>query len=181
MSVSLRNNNRTTVKGLSDTRWYAREDACRSLCENWESIIEALNFYQNDQCEKPLVRNEACGILNGVSGVNNTPQPHRAGGEAQQCRGRRRARSALYYRLPPLAQFCASLAHLINNNSFQPTIRYTDYHSDLIFRFKLFLSLFQEIPFFFFCGNEFSRIFALFDLRSACLRRRALRFSQAVI
>jgi hypothetical protein len=55
-----------TVKGLSDTRWYAREDACRSLCENWESIIEALHFYQNDPCEKPLIRNEACGILNGM-------------------------------------------------------------------------------------------------------------------
>lgn len=55
-----------TIKSLSETRWYAREEACRCLCENWESVIEALQFYQNDPYEKPLVKNEAWGILNSL-------------------------------------------------------------------------------------------------------------------
>lgn len=53
-----------TVKSSSDTRWYAGEDACRNLCENWRTVIKALHFHQNDSCEKPLVRNEAWDISN---------------------------------------------------------------------------------------------------------------------
>lgn len=58
--------NSKTIKCLSETRWYAREEACRCLSENWDSVIEALQFYQSDPSEKPLVRNESWGILNSL-------------------------------------------------------------------------------------------------------------------
>ena len=37
-----------TLKSLSDTRWSAREEACKSLCGNLESVILALEHYEDD-------------------------------------------------------------------------------------------------------------------------------------
>jgi len=40
-----------SVKSLSETRWSARDDACKSLNENWSSIINALNIIDLDEKE----------------------------------------------------------------------------------------------------------------------------------
>lgn len=51
-----------SVKSLSETRWSARDNACKSLNENWSSIINALNIIELDEKEKATTRNEARGI-----------------------------------------------------------------------------------------------------------------------
>ncbi|XP_050546739.1 zinc finger MYM-type protein 1-like [Daktulosphaira vitifoliae] len=43
---------------LVGTRWSAREDACKSLNENWSSIMNALNIIECDANEKPNTRFE---------------------------------------------------------------------------------------------------------------------------
>jgi hypothetical protein len=57
----------TSIKGLSETRWSARDDACQSLNKNWSIIIDALNLIKNDETEKTLTRNEARGIVNKLN------------------------------------------------------------------------------------------------------------------
>lgn len=52
---------------MSDTRWSAREEACKSLCENLESVTLALEHYEDDTSEKPLVRSEASGLLRSLN------------------------------------------------------------------------------------------------------------------
>lgn len=52
----------TTVKSLSETRWSAWDDACKSLNKNWTSIINAVDKIANDENEKPVARCEAKGI-----------------------------------------------------------------------------------------------------------------------
>lgn len=52
-----------TLKSLSKTRWSARDDACKSLNKDWDQIVKALEFIQNDDTQKPVTRNEACGYL----------------------------------------------------------------------------------------------------------------------
>ncbi|XP_050523340.1 zinc finger MYM-type protein 1-like [Daktulosphaira vitifoliae] len=49
---------KSTVKSLSGTRWSAREDACKSLNENWSSIMNASNIIECDANEKPNTRFE---------------------------------------------------------------------------------------------------------------------------
>ncbi|CAI6349549.1 unnamed protein product [Macrosiphum euphorbiae] len=58
-----------SVKGLSETRWSARDDACQSQNKNWSLIINALNLMNNDDTEKTLTRNEASGILNKLNNL----------------------------------------------------------------------------------------------------------------
>jgi len=59
----------TSIKGLSETRWSARDDACQSLNKNWSLIINALNLIINDDTEKTLTRNEAKGIINKLNNL----------------------------------------------------------------------------------------------------------------
>lgn len=54
---------KSSVKNLSDTRWSARDDACKSLNNNWKLIINALENLKNDKLQKPATRCEASGIL----------------------------------------------------------------------------------------------------------------------
>lgn len=42
-----------TLKGLSQTRWSARYDACLALKEDWTAILESLNIIEQDNNEKP--------------------------------------------------------------------------------------------------------------------------------
>lgn len=51
-----------SVKSLSETRWSARDDACKSVNENWSLIINALNMIEHDEREKTATRSEARGI-----------------------------------------------------------------------------------------------------------------------
>lgn len=55
-------NTLTTVKSLSETRWLARDDACKSLNENCTSIINVVDKIANDKNEKLAVCCEAKGI-----------------------------------------------------------------------------------------------------------------------
>ncbi|EFN68185.1 Zinc finger MYM-type protein 1, partial [Camponotus floridanus] len=55
------------IKRMSDTRWSSRAEACRSLIENWDSIIKALNTINLNTAEKPATRNEAAGLLKQMS------------------------------------------------------------------------------------------------------------------
>ena len=52
---------------MSDTRWSAREEACKSLCGNLENVILALEYYEDDTNEKPLVRSESSGLLKSLN------------------------------------------------------------------------------------------------------------------
>jgi len=54
---------KSSVKSLSDTKWSARDDACKSLNNNWKLIINALENLKNDKSQKPTARCEANGIL----------------------------------------------------------------------------------------------------------------------
>ncbi|KAL4152988.1 hypothetical protein QTP88_000821 [Uroleucon formosanum] len=56
--------NSTVLKSLSQTRWSAQGDACKSLCISWTEIMEALKIIANDMSEKPSTRFEASGLLN---------------------------------------------------------------------------------------------------------------------
>lgn len=51
------------VKNLSDTRWFARDDACKSLKKNWQSIVNALKKINSDETQKPNTHCETSGIL----------------------------------------------------------------------------------------------------------------------
>ncbi|XP_035228503.1 zinc finger MYM-type protein 1-like [Stegodyphus dumicola] len=51
-----RNSNSRLVKSLSQTKWSARTDACRSLCCSWDEIMAALQIIANDANEKPSTR-----------------------------------------------------------------------------------------------------------------------------
>lgn len=62
----------TTLKSLSETRWSAREGACKSLCENFESVLLALEHYADDSTEKPLTRSEATGMLKSLNRLETT-------------------------------------------------------------------------------------------------------------
>jgi len=61
-----------SVKGLSETRCSAKDDACQSLNKNWCLIIKALNLIKNDDAEKTLTQNEARGILNKLNNLETT-------------------------------------------------------------------------------------------------------------
>lgn len=50
------------VKRLSDTKWSARDDACKSLNQNWKSIVYALKNLNNNETQKSTTRCEANGI-----------------------------------------------------------------------------------------------------------------------
>lgn len=50
------------MKSLSETRWSAKDDACKSLNENWSSIINALSEIEHDEREKTSTQSEARGI-----------------------------------------------------------------------------------------------------------------------
>lgn len=59
------------VKNLSDTRWSARDDACKSLNQNWKSIVYALENLNNDETQKSTTRCEADGILKQLLSLEN--------------------------------------------------------------------------------------------------------------
>jgi len=52
----------STLKGLSVTRWSARNDACQSLNKNWTAVKNALQELVDSDSEKPLTRSEASGL-----------------------------------------------------------------------------------------------------------------------
>lgn len=56
-------NAKVTLKGLSETRWSARDDACRSLTKNWDLVVGVLKTFSEDHYQKPASRCEAKGIL----------------------------------------------------------------------------------------------------------------------
>lgn len=56
--------NTLALKRLSDTRWSAREDACRSLNRNWTQVIQALTTIKENTAESPGTCKEAEGLLN---------------------------------------------------------------------------------------------------------------------
>jgi len=60
-----------SVKELSTIRWSAREDACRSLNNNWDRIISALKEIKNNDKQKAQTRCEAKGILKSLSCFEN--------------------------------------------------------------------------------------------------------------
>lgn len=51
-----------TLKKLSSTRWSARDDACQSVRENWDEVLLAITYIENDNSEKATTRCEATGI-----------------------------------------------------------------------------------------------------------------------
>ncbi|XP_025409880.1 uncharacterized protein LOC112683189 [Sipha flava] len=52
-----------TLKSLSDTRWSARDDACKALNQNWDNIKQSLCDILENINEKPNTHNEARGLL----------------------------------------------------------------------------------------------------------------------
>jgi len=57
-------NAKVTLKDLSETRWSAREDACRSLNKNWDLVIGVLKtIILDDTSQKPTTRCEAKRLL----------------------------------------------------------------------------------------------------------------------
>jgi hypothetical protein len=52
-----------TLKSLSDTRWSARDDACKALNQNWDNIKQRLCDLSENINEKPNTHNEARGLL----------------------------------------------------------------------------------------------------------------------
>lgn len=57
----------STLKGLSVTRWSARNDACQSLNKNWTAVKNALQELVDSDSEKPLTRSEASGLLRNMN------------------------------------------------------------------------------------------------------------------
>lgn len=60
-------NVKLTLKSLFETRWLSREDACRSLNKNWDSVVGVLKTLTEDTYQKPTVRCEAKGLLKKLS------------------------------------------------------------------------------------------------------------------
>ncbi|KAL4113757.1 hypothetical protein QTP88_017330 [Uroleucon formosanum] len=54
---------KSTLKNLSKTRWSAREDACKALNQNWDSVKQSLCDISEYINEKSITQNEACGLL----------------------------------------------------------------------------------------------------------------------
>ena len=50
------------LKSLSQTRWFARHDACYALQKEWPGIINALNFIAQNGHKTPTTRSEATGL-----------------------------------------------------------------------------------------------------------------------
>jgi len=57
----------STLKGLSVTRWPARNDACQSLNKNWIAVTNALQELVDSDSEKSLIRSEASGLLRNMN------------------------------------------------------------------------------------------------------------------
>jgi len=57
----------SNVKSLSETRWSARDDACKALNKNRELIINALEKIEQDVTERPATRCEAKGIIKKIN------------------------------------------------------------------------------------------------------------------
>lgn len=55
-----------SLKTLSNTRWSAREEACKSLNRDYKAIVQALEQIINDEDEKKTTRNQAKGILRAL-------------------------------------------------------------------------------------------------------------------
>ncbi|XP_025406135.1 uncharacterized protein LOC112680300 [Sipha flava] len=58
-----------TVKSPSATRWSARDDACHSLSENWNNIVQALHKISNNINEKRSTRSEAVSLLKKINSL----------------------------------------------------------------------------------------------------------------
>lgn len=56
-------NVKVTLKGLSETHWPSRVDACGSLSKNWDLVIGVLKTLSDDIHQKLTVRCEAKGLL----------------------------------------------------------------------------------------------------------------------
>ncbi|KAL4122200.1 hypothetical protein QTP88_014574 [Uroleucon formosanum] len=54
---------KSTLKNLSETRWSAREDACKALNQNWDSVKQSLCDISENINEKSITQNEARGLL----------------------------------------------------------------------------------------------------------------------
>lgn len=48
-----------SLKSLSQTRWSARDDACKALMESWSLILNAIMTLEQDLIQKASTRNEA--------------------------------------------------------------------------------------------------------------------------
>jgi len=56
----------STLKNLSSTRWSARDDACKTLKNQWTSVLDALNSIEMDSSQKSITRTEARGIISNL-------------------------------------------------------------------------------------------------------------------
>ncbi|XP_022169336.1 zinc finger MYM-type protein 1-like [Myzus persicae] len=54
---------KSTLKNLSEIRWSAREDACKAINQNWDSVIQSLCDISENINEKSITQNEARGLL----------------------------------------------------------------------------------------------------------------------
>jgi len=54
---------KSTLKNLSETRWSAREDACKAINQNWDSVKQSLCDISENINEKSITQNEARGLL----------------------------------------------------------------------------------------------------------------------
>lgn len=63
---------KVSLKNLSETRWSARDDACKSLNKNYDSIVKVLTNISSDLTEKSLARSEAKGILSTINRLEIT-------------------------------------------------------------------------------------------------------------
>lgn len=61
--------NSTVVKSLSQKRWSARADTCRSLCCSRNEMLAALQIITNDASEKPATCSEASDLLNSLESM----------------------------------------------------------------------------------------------------------------
>lgn len=56
-----------TLKRLSETRWSAQNDTCKSLNKNWEIVIGVLKTFSDNPYYKPITCYEAKGLLNKLN------------------------------------------------------------------------------------------------------------------
>ncbi|XP_033229692.1 uncharacterized protein LOC117181237 [Belonocnema kinseyi] len=61
----------SVVKNLSKTRWSDQADACKSVCQSWNEILNALSHIANDECQKPDTRQEALDLHNSLNSLDN--------------------------------------------------------------------------------------------------------------
>ncbi|XP_051167771.1 uncharacterized protein LOC127285683 [Leptopilina boulardi] len=63
--------NATVLKNLSKTRWSDQHQACKSVCQSWSEILNALLQIANNKFEKPETRQQAKGIHVSLDNLEN--------------------------------------------------------------------------------------------------------------